>query len=118
MNRRLRRGENRTASLTSGATFVPHPDDVLVLDRLRAHWTPEAVGAVGATGAHVHFRPPYSPDLNPIELIGSVVRAELRKVGARASRGPHQVAKTAGLKSRKLSKDQLFVKCGWDHQPP
>lgn len=99
--------------------LVPHlePDDVLVLDNLRCHWTPEAIAAVEAAGAHVLFLPPYSPDMNPIELVWSVVKAELRKVGARASRELRQAAKNAWLRTRRLSMDRLFRSCGWDYQP-
>lgn len=101
------------------SALVPHlePDDVLVLDNLRCHSIPRAVAAIEATGAHVLFLPPYSPDMNPIELVWSVVKSDLRRVGARASRELRQAAKTAWLKTRKLSMNRLFRKCGWHYQP-
>lgn len=42
------------------------PGDIVVLDNLRSHKTPEADEAIRAAGAEVQFLPPYSPDLNPI----------------------------------------------------
>jgi transposase len=41
----------------------------------------EAIEAVGATPM---FLPPYSPDLNPIELMGSKIKAILHKLKVRA----------------------------------
>lgn len=40
--------------------------------------------AIEAAGASVLFLPPYSPDLNPIELAWSKVKALVRKLEPRA----------------------------------
>jgi len=45
-----------------------HEGDVVVLDNLSSHKTPGIVAAIEAAGAQVRYLPPYSPDLNPIEL--------------------------------------------------
>jgi transposase len=39
--------------------------------------------AIEAAGASVLFLPPYSPDPNPIELMGSKIKAILRKLKVR-----------------------------------
>jgi len=39
--------------------------------------------AINAVGAKVLYLPPYSPDLNPIEMMWSKIKAYLRKVKAR-----------------------------------
>ena len=39
---------------------------------------------VEARGAHLLFLPPYSPDLNPIELAFAKLKALLRKAGERS----------------------------------
>jgi len=42
--------------------------DVVVMDNLSSHKTPGVVAAIEGAGAEVRYLPPYSPDLNPIEL--------------------------------------------------
>ena len=42
--------------------------DVVILDNLSAHKSPVAEQAIRAKGAWILFLPPYSPDLNPIEM--------------------------------------------------
>ena len=54
-----------------------------MLDNVGAHKTAEVRRLIRAAGAHVLFLPPYSPDLNPIELCWSKLKALLRDFGAR-----------------------------------
>ena len=59
------------------------PGDIVVLDNLPAH-KPDAVRtAIEATGATLRYLPPYSPDLNPIEMAFSKFKALLKKAAAR-----------------------------------
>jgi len=59
------------------------PGDMVVMDNLPAH-KPDAVRtAIEATGATLHYLPPYSPDLNPIEMAYSKLKALLKKAAAR-----------------------------------
>lgn len=58
--------------------------DVVVLDNLGAHRMADVQRAIEAAGASVLFLPPYSPDLNPIELAWSKVKALVRKLEPRA----------------------------------
>ena len=44
------------------------PGDVVVMDNLSSHKAAGVVSAIEAIGAEVRYLPPYSPDLNPIEL--------------------------------------------------
>ena len=60
-----------------------HPGDVVILDNLPAHKSPVAEAAIRATGAWMLFLPPYSPDLNPIEMAFSKLKAHLRASAAR-----------------------------------
>jgi transposase len=57
--------------------------DVVVLDNLNAHRDQEALAALRESGAEVWPLPPYSPDLNPIEMTWSKVKAGLRRAAAR-----------------------------------
>ena len=44
------------------------PGDILVMDNLSAHHVDRVRERIEASGAHLWYLPPYSPDLNPIEL--------------------------------------------------
>lgn len=59
------------------------PTDIVVLDNLAPHKSPDIVAVIEATGAEVWFLPPYSPDLNPIEKMWSKVKQLLRSAKAR-----------------------------------
>lgn len=57
--------------------------DILVLDNLGAHRSEGARKIVESCGASLLFLPPYSPDLNPIELAWSKVKTLVRGALAR-----------------------------------
>jgi len=57
--------------------------DVVILDNLPAHKSHAAEKAIRARGAWLIFLPRYSPDLNPIEMAFSKLKAHLRARGAR-----------------------------------
>ena len=59
------------------------PGDVVILDNLSAHKSPRAEQIIRDRGAFMLFLPPYSPDLNPIEMAFSKLKAHLRKKAAR-----------------------------------
>jgi transposase len=59
------------------------PGDIVVLDQLGAHRMDEVREAIRRAGAEVVFLPPYSPDLNPIELCWSKLKAMLRSAARR-----------------------------------
>ena len=60
-----------------------HPGDVLLLDNLSSHKSLEVRQAVEATGARLLFLPPYSPDLNPIEMAFAKLKTALRAAAER-----------------------------------
>jgi transposase len=57
--------------------------DVVILDNLSSHKSERAKAALRKRGAWFLFLPPYSPDLNPIEMAFSKLKAHLRKAKAR-----------------------------------
>jgi len=59
------------------------PGDVVVLDNLPAHKPAAVREAIQAAGAELRYLPPYSPDLNPIEMAFSKLKALLKKAAAR-----------------------------------
>lgn len=62
---------------------VLDPGTVVILDNLSTHKSPRAAEALRRKGCWFLFLPPYSPDLNPIEMAFSKLKAHLRRVGAR-----------------------------------
>src|SRR5471030_990251 len=52
--------------------------DIVILDNLPAHKSPAAEQAIRERGARLLFLPPYSPDLNPIEMAFAKLKAHLR----------------------------------------
>jgi transposase len=57
--------------------------DMVILDNLPGHKGEEAAELVEACGAKLMFLPPYSPDLNPIEMLFAKLKTLLRKAERR-----------------------------------
>jgi len=77
----------------NGETFVAYLEqclaptlgrgDIVVMDNVPAHKVDGVREAIEAVGATLRYLPPYSPDLNPIELSFSAMKASLRKFAER-----------------------------------
>jgi transposase len=63
------------------------PGDVVITDNVRVHKVAGVSEAIEARGATVPSFPAYSPDLNPIELAFSKLKAHLRASTARSTPG-------------------------------
>ena len=59
------------------------PGTVVILDNLSTHKSQRAAEALRKRGCWFLFLPAYSPDLNPIEMAFSKLKAHLRRIGAR-----------------------------------
>lgn len=59
------------------------PGDMVILDNLPSHKSEKAKAILKARGAWFMLLPPYSPDLNPIEMAFAKLKAHLRKAEAR-----------------------------------
>jgi transposase len=59
------------------------PGDVVILDNLSSHKSERAKAILKERGAWFLFLPPYSPDLNPIEMAFAKLKAHLRRIKAR-----------------------------------
>ena len=57
--------------------------DIVIMDNLRVHKVVGVRQAIEEKGASVLYLPPYSPDLNPIEMLWSKIKAFLREQKAR-----------------------------------
>lgn len=78
-----------------GASFVAYveqvlvptlqPGDIVIADNLGAHKVPGVRRAIEAAGAALAYLPPYSPDLNPIELCFAKLKAIVRAARCRTT---------------------------------
>jgi transposase len=57
--------------------------DIVMIDNLPAHNAAGVREAIEARGATLRYLPKYSPDLNPIEMSFSKLKADLRKAAER-----------------------------------
>jgi transposase len=57
--------------------------DIVILDNLPGHKGEEAAELIAGCGAQLLFLPPYSPDLNPIEMLFAKLKGLLRKAARR-----------------------------------
>ena len=64
---------------------ILRPGDIVVMDNLNAHKDPGVIATIESAGASVWHLPPYSPDFNPIEQVGSKVKSILRSLKARTA---------------------------------
>jgi len=77
---------------------VLQPGDVVIADNLATHKSAAAQDLLRAQRNWMLFLPPYSPDLNPIEMAFSKLKAHLRRFKARTFDALFQsVAKTCEL---------------------
>jgi transposase len=69
------------------AILIPslRPGDIVVMDNLGPHKNAKTLGLIAQAGAIVRFLPAYSPDLNPIEMMWSKLKALLRRAEARTA---------------------------------
>jgi transposase len=58
--------------------------DIVVMDNLSSHKGPKVRALIEAAGASLVYLPPYSPDLNPIEMAFAKLKALLRKAQKRS----------------------------------
>jgi transposase len=59
------------------------PGDLVVMDNLGSHKRPRTRQLIESAGAKLVFLPPYSPDLNPIELVFAKIKHLLRSLACR-----------------------------------
>jgi transposase len=88
----------------NGATFLAYvrqqlvptltTGDLVIIDNLAAHKVAGVREAIEAAGAKVVYLPPYSPDLNPIELVFSKLKWLLRSAQARTVDALHSLLGT------------------------
>ena len=71
-------GESFRAYIDQILVPTLHPGDIVIADNLGAHKVAGIQRALQAAGATRWYLPPYSPDLNPIELCFAKLKALVR----------------------------------------
>lgn len=71
----------------NGLVPVLRPGDVVVLDSLSVHKSVQVRGLIEQAGARLVHLPPYSPDLNPIEMAISKIKSLMRTLAHRSVDG-------------------------------
>jgi transposase len=88
--------------------------DIVVMDNLPAHKRAKVGTALAAAGAQLLYLPPYSPDLNPIEMAFAKLKAALRKAAARSRDVLHAaIARALATFSPKECRN-YFAAAGYD----
>ena len=122
----LRRNEITAPCVVDGAmkgkTFLDYVEqclaptlkrnDTVVMDNLPAHKAAGVREAIEVRGATLRYLPPYSPDLNPIEMPFSKLKAYLRNA---AERTIPRLRRKIGLFARNLTAREArnyFKACG------
>ena len=87
--------------------------DVVVLDNLPAHKVAGVREAIAERRAQIFYLPPHSPDMNPIEMAFSKLKALLRQEPARTVNG--LIERIGSLLDRLLPSEcaNFFEKAGY-----
>ena len=92
------------------------PGDIVVMDNLSSHKRARTRELIEATGAQVLFLPPYSPDLNPIEMIFAKLKQFLRSLACRTREGLWQRMQSALDQITASDAANCFRHCGYTLQ--
>jgi hypothetical protein len=95
----------------------PLPRSIVILDNAKIHMYEELQELVHSTGALLFFLPPYSPDLNPIEVAFSLLKRWIQKHGHLAFKEAPAAVMAVALKAC-TKKDEdvgygLYRHCGY-----
>jgi transposase len=87
--------------------------DIVILDNLSSHKSKTARLLIEQAGATLLFLPPYSPDLNPIELMWSKVKDFLRSAKARSQDALLDAIRLALAHISPNDASSWFTSCGY-----
>jgi transposase len=93
------------------------PGDTVVMDNLPCHKSAAVRAALEAAGCRLLYLPPYSPDLNPIELAFAKLKRLLRSDGHRSVPTLVTFLESAGRAFRPAECAAYIRHCGYG-QPP
>ena len=88
--------------------------DIVVLDNLKAHKSPTVAEILARKICTVKYLPPYSPDLNPIEMAISKLKSVLRKLAERTVAGLIAVLEGCVSLFKPIESGHYFEAAGYD----
>ena len=89
------------------------PGDVVIMDNLSSHKSAKTRELIEGAGANLVFLPPYSPDLNPIEMVFSKVKQLLRTLGCRTREALWQAMQSVLNQVSPSDAANCFKHCGY-----
>ena len=89
------------------------PNDLVVLDNLSSHKGTRVAELIRAAGAELVYLPPYSPDLNPIEMAFSKIKQSLRSLAARRVDEQWQAMQSVLDQISSAEANGFFRHCGY-----
>jgi transposase len=89
------------------------PGDVVVRDNLSSHKRNRTRQLIEAAGAELRFLPPYSPDLNPIEMIFAKVKQLLRSLACRTRKALWQAMQSVLDRVTASDAENCYRHCGY-----
>jgi transposase len=89
------------------------PGDVVVMDNLSSHKRSRTRELIASRGAELLYLPPYSPDLNPIEMIFSKIKQLLRSLACRSCDALWNVLQSVLDKVTASDARNCFRHCGY-----
>lgn len=92
------------------------PGDIVVMDNLPSHKGARVRAAIEARGASLLFQPPYSPDMNPIEMIFSKIKQLLRGLACRTQDSLWNSMQSVLDKVTPSDAANCFAHCGYPLQ--
>ena len=90
------------------------PGDIVVMDNLGAHKSEATLALIAGAGAQARFLPAYSPDLNPIEMMWSKIKAFLRAAEARSEQDLLKTIAQALAAVSAKDAQGWFAHCGYN----
>ena len=87
--------------------------DVVVLDNLSSHKRARTRQLIEAAGAELMFLPPYSPDLNPIEMVFAKAKQLLRSLACRTRESLWQAMQSVLDQIAPSDAANCFRHCGY-----
>ena len=90
------------------------PGTVVICDNLATHRNKDAAQALKDVGCWFLYLPPYSPDLIPIEMAFSKLKAHLRRIGARTFVRCSMLCPTSASSSRNKNAGTTFARQDMD----
>jgi len=89
------------------------PGDLVVMDNLSSHKRQRTRALIAAAEAELLFLPPYSPDLNPIEMIFAKIKQTLRSLACRTRQALWQAMQSVLDAVTATDAAHCFRHCGY-----